>query len=132
VIPAVLGAALAALALWILRPLRAGPRRIEAEGDGRWKELVEAKHALYRSILDLELDRSVGKVSGADYEAIRGQQEAEALTVLAEMDVLASGDSHALGSAASDAPKGPRRGEATPDTLEAEIAAARARLRRRS
>jgi len=33
----------------------------------RWKELVDAKHALYRSILDLETDRSVGKVAEEDY-----------------------------------------------------------------
>src|SRR5256886_16259172 len=112
-IPAVLGIVLAGLGLWILQPLRL-PRRVAAPGsvdDARWKELVDAKHAIYRSILDLEFDRAVGKVSEEDYAVLRRQQEAEALAVLTEMDALAS------------------TAEASPDTLEAEIAAARERLR---
>lgn len=110
------GVILAGLALWILQPLRT--RRAAVVGgavdDGRWKELVDAKHAVYRSILDLETDRSVGKVSDADYGILRHQQEAEALGILAEMDALNS-----TGAAAT----------ASADTLEAEIAAARKRLR---
>ena len=111
VIPALLVVAFAGLALWILGPLRAPSRRMEEEGDSRWKELVDAKHAIYRSILDLEFDRAVAKVSEEDYTVLRRQQEAEALAVLTEIDALASTT------------------EASPDTLEAEIAAARERLR---
>ena len=110
-IPVLLVVAFAGLALWILGPLRGPSRRMGEEGDSRWKELVDAKHAIYRSILDLEFDRAVAKVSEEDYTVLRRQQEAEALAVLAEMDALASTT------------------EASPDTLEAEIAAARERLR---
>src|SRR3989442_12201954 len=111
VIPALVVVAFAGLALWILGPLRAPSRRTGEEGDARWKELVDAKHAIYRSILDLEFDRAVGKVSEEDYAVLRRQQEAEALAVLTEMDALAS------------------TAEASPDTLEAETAPARERLR---
>jgi metal-dependent amidase/aminoacylase/carboxypeptidase family protein len=111
VIPVLLAIALAGLALWILAPLRAPSRRAGEEVDTRWKELVDAKHAVYRCILDLEFDRAVGKVSEEDYTVLRRQQEVEALGILTEMDALAS------------------TAEASRDTLEAEIAAARARLR---
>ncbi|GAC1363062.1 MAG: hypothetical protein NVSMB32_04240 [Actinomycetota bacterium] len=88
----VLGAlALAGLALWILGPLRAPLQRRSAVDDARWKELVDAKHAIYRSILDLEFDRAVGKVSEADYTFLRRQHESDALALLKEMDALAGG-----------------------------------------
>jgi hypothetical protein len=119
VIPALLGIVLAGLGLWILQPLRL-PRRVAAPGsvdDARWKELVDAKHAVYRSILDLEFDRSVGKVAEEDYGILLHQHQAEALVLLHEMDALAS--------ATAEAPVAPKAPE---DTLEAEIAAARERL----
>jgi hypothetical protein len=123
-IPALLGIVLAGLGLWILQPLRR-PRAVASPGavdDGRWKELVDAKHAVYRSILDLEFDRSVGKVAEEDYAILRRQHEEEALGLLDEMDAMAT-----AAETSSGAPAPP----ATPeDTLEAEIAAARDRLRR--
>ena len=91
-IPALLGIVLAGLGLWILQPLR-HPRRMMPTGsvdDARWKELVDAKHAVYRSILDLEFDRSVGKVAEEDYGILRHQHEAEALALLHEMDAMTS------------------------------------------
>src|SRR2546430_15580809 len=45
-IPAPLAVVLAGLALWILAPLRAPSLRMGGEGDARWKELVDAKHAI--------------------------------------------------------------------------------------
>ena len=125
-IPALLCIVLAGLGLWILQPLRL-PRRMTPPGSvdaARWKELVDAKHAVYRSILDLEFDRSVGKVSEEDYGILLHQHEAEALGLLHEMDALASaaaGNSRPV--TPSSAPGGPE------ETLEAEIAAARERLR---
>lgn len=113
---AVLGVLLAALALWVVQPLRG--RRVVRAGpvdDVAWKELVDAKHAVYRSILDLEYDRSVGKVADEDYAILRRQQEGEALELLHQMDAMAA-------SVAGD----------PQDTLEAEIAAARERLRPRT
>ena len=125
-IPALLGIVLAGLGLWILQPLRR-PRRMMPTGsvdDARWKELVDAKHAVYRSILDLEFDRSVGKVAEEDYGILRHQHEAEALALLHEMDALASAP------AGSSRPGGSPSAAGRPEeTLEAEIAAARERLR---
>jgi hypothetical protein len=118
----VLGVVLAALGLWILQPLRG--RRVAAAGpvdDVRWKELVDAKHAVYRSILELEFDRSVGKVAEEDYAIVRRQQEGEALGLLHEMDAMAA---RAAGS--SEVPV------VGHDTIEAEIAAARERLHPRT
>ena len=125
-IPVLLGIALAGLGLWILQPLRL-PRRVAPAGsvdDARWKELVDAKHAVYRSILDLEFDRSVGKVAEEDYGILRHQHEAEALALLHEMDAMTSAAAgRSRPGAAPEAARGPE------DTLEAEIAAARERLR---
>ena len=122
-IPALLGIVLAGLGLWILQPLRRSGRVTPPGGvdDAKWKELVDAKHAVYRSILDLEFDRSVGKVADEDYGILRHQHELEALGLLREMDAMA---------AAADAAGAPSPPEAPQDTLEAEIAAARERLRR--
>jgi hypothetical protein len=122
VIPALLGIVLAGLGLWILQPLRPA-RQVTPPGgidDAKWKELVDAKHAVYRSILDLEFDRSVGKVADEDYGILRHQHEVEALALLREMDAMAA-TADAAGAAS---PQG-----APQDTLEAEIAAARERLR---
>ena len=125
-IPALLGIVLAGLGLWILQPLRL-PRRMMPPGsvdDARWKELVDAKHAVYRSILDLEFDRSVGKVAEEDYGILLHQHEAEAIALLHEMDAMASA------AAGSSRPGGlPSAAGGPEETLEAEIAAARERLR---
>lgn len=125
--------------VWVLRPLRHPARHVKAADDAAWRELVETKHALYRSILDLEFDQAVGKVSDADYVFLRGQQEAEALAVLARMDALAA-ERGARGGAGARAGGEGEEGDGAPpataaaggsleDRLEAEIAAARSRLR---
>jgi hypothetical protein len=115
---AVTGLALALVAVWILRPLQLPRARMASPDDEHWRELLEVKQQLYRSILDLDFDQSVGKVSDADYLVLRRQQESEALAVLNEMDRLAG------------TRPGPADGSASPeDRLEAEIAAARLRLR---
>jgi hypothetical protein len=125
-IPALLGIVLAGLGLWILQPLRL-PRRVAPPGSvdaARWKELLDAKHAVYRSILDLEFDRSVGKVAEEDYGILLHQHQVEALALLHEMDALASA------AAGDTGPGGPAPASEGPEeTLEAEIAAARERLR---
>lgn len=124
--------ALAGLGLWILGPLRAPLRRQGQVEDARWKELVDAKHAIYRSILDLEFDQSVGKVAEADYTFLRRQHETEALAILAEMDALAAARAGtSAGGTEADQEGLESDGEGAPaglDTLEAEIAAARERL----
>lgn len=130
--PVLAALGLAGLGIWILGPLRAPLRRRGQVEDARWKELVDAKNAVYRSILDLEFDQSVGKVSDADYAFLRRQQETEALAILAEMDALAAARSGAPAGGAGEGHGGPEGdGGGAPaglDTLEAEIAAARERL----
>lgn len=123
--------------VWVLRPLRHPARHVKAADDAAWRELVETKHALYRTILDLEFDQAVGKVSEADYVFLRRQQETEALAVLARMDALAAERGARGGAGGNGGRAGETGGEpdAAPtggsleDRLEAEIAAARSRLR---
>lgn len=108
----VMVAGIALLAAWVLRPLQGERVRVAASVDAHWNELVDAKHQIYRSIIDLEFDQAVGKVSAADYAVLRRQHEVDALGVLREMDQMGSTE------------------VASVDTLESEIAAARKRLRK--
>lgn len=108
-------AAVAAVAIWVLRPLLGRRREPAAPPDTHRAELLEAKHAVYRSILDLEFDHQVGKVAPADYEELRREHEREAVGLLRELDEA-----------------GPAGLDADPDAeavdlLEREIAAARQR-----
>lgn len=113
--------AVAGLSGWILRPLFKG-RGAQSDwndalwNDAVWNDLVDSKHAVLRSILDLEFDHKVGKVADADYEDLRRQHESEALAILGQMDEM--------GPATPEAPDAPPA-----DQLEREIAAARKRLR---
>jgi hypothetical protein len=108
-------AAVAALGIWILRPLLGRRRGPAAMPDTHRAELLEAKHAVYRSILDLEFDHQVGKVAPADYEELLHEHEREAIGLLRELDETGT----AGGDADADV-------EAL-DVLEREIAAARRR-----
>lgn len=100
------------LTVWALAPLFL-PRPSEpSPTNERLSQLIESKHAAYRSILDLEFDHRIGKVSDSDYIILRRQHETDAMAILKEMDREASAEINA-------------------DLLEAEIAAARNRLRRR-
>jgi hypothetical protein len=101
-----------ALAVWALAPLFGPPSGDASPANERLNSLIESKQAVYRSILDLEFDHQIGKVSDPDYVALRRQHEAEAMAILKEMDKEASLENSA-------------------DLLEAEITAARDRLRRR-
>jgi hypothetical protein len=100
------------LALWTLQPLLRPKKRDLGSQDGRASSLLGAKHAIYRSILDLDFDHQLGKVSDSDYQYLRRQHEAEALTILKEL----------AGAPSST--------EEFVDLLEAEIAAARERRRK--
>lgn len=107
----IVGIPVAIVAAWVVAPLLGSASRAALHpSDWKLDELIESKHAIYRSILDLELDHKVGKVSDEDYRALRSQHEAEALAVIKQMDQEASSDTAA-------------------DLLEEEIAAARDRLR---
>lgn len=54
---------------------------LEAELQGRKRSALEA-------IVDLEADRSVGKLSHEDFATLRAQYEADALSALTELDDL--------------------------------------------
>lgn len=87
-----LGAALLALAGWVIAPLLI--RRVPApvDSDTAASELLENKHAVYRSILDLEHDHRLGKVRDEDYLVLRREHENEAAQILGELDRGASPD----------------------------------------
>jgi hypothetical protein len=98
------------LAAWIIVPLRshktAPPIR-----DDQVSDLIDAKQSVYRSLIDLELDHELGKLAPDDYARLRLQGKQEALDLIRQIDDAAPDDSDEM-------------------TLEAEIKAARARLRR--
>jgi hypothetical protein len=100
--------ALAALA-YVAAPLRRGPRRAFPHRSGEVARIGERKAAALTAILDLEEERDVGKLSEQDFRLLRDQYEKEALAALRELDALQSSE---LGD----------------EALEAEIAAARARM----
>ncbi|MGH2730209.1 MAG: hypothetical protein ACRDJI_06310 [Actinomycetota bacterium] len=108
-IAALLIAFLACAALaYVLAPVRGGPRSEPPDESATAAEVAGRKRAALTAILDLETERDVGKLSLADFEALRAEYEAQALAALAELDALES-----------------RSGD---DAVEAEIAAVRARL----
>ncbi|HEY7876332.1 MAG TPA: 50S ribosomal protein L32, partial [Actinomycetota bacterium] len=73
-------------------------------------DLVGRKRAALTAILDMEDERDAGKLSDVDFAALRHEYEAEAAAALVELDAL-------RGS-----------GGTIDESLEAEIAAIRARL----
>jgi hypothetical protein len=100
-----------AAAAWIARPLLGRRQAVAEPGDVRTADLMEAKQGVYRSIIDLEIDHQLGKVDSSDYLELKRQSKAEALGILRELE-------------------GESTEETEQATLEDEIEAARARLRR--
>jgi hypothetical protein len=85
----------AAAAGYVLAPLlraSAGAGGPEAPSDARgdYARLVRERDAALRVLQDLALDHATGKMSDADYEALRQRQEAVALEVLRRLDAMAS------------------------------------------
>lgn len=98
---------------WIVRPLLGRRRALKGpEADRRTADLLEEKQSVYRSILDLELDHEMGKMGNEDYQQLRQQSKAEALGIIRELE-------------------GESAEETEQATLEEEIRAARARLRKK-
>lgn len=108
-----LGLGLMLLLAWVVIPLFRPASRLRGAGDNTALEsLTESRNAIYRSMLDLDFDRSVGKVSEEDHAVLRSQHEADAAKILSEIDKM--------NGSLSPAPR---------DPLEEEIAAARRRRR---
>lgn len=108
------------MALWIARPLFTRGSAVDgrgAEAEGVTGELMEAKQSVYRSLIDLELDNKLGKLSPDDYTALHRQDKQEALSLIREIENQRDQATES---------------EQTPEmTLEQEIRAARARLRQK-
>ena len=81
-------ALLLVLLLYVGRPLlREGPSRTTPL-DGGAQRLFERKEQLLGSIVELELDREIGKVPEEDFERLFAQLQTEALATIAELDQL--------------------------------------------
>lgn len=81
---------LAALAMfaYVLSPLRSGPRRDIPSTSMRAEDAEEKKRAALTALIDIEEERSIGKMSEADFDSLRAEYEAEALEALIELDGL--------------------------------------------
>lgn len=113
----VVAVATLSLAVWIAAPIAKGADAPDRYNDDDRERLGAAKLDAYRSIMDLELDRKLGKVDTQDYLAIRGELEREAAAALTELDAL------------NGSPVRPNRPEVR-DQLEEEIAQMRRQLRK--
>jgi hypothetical protein len=100
----VIVAALAGLA-YVAIPLRRGPRAFTGTGTSATQEAEDRKSAALAGIVDLEQELEIGKLSQDDFEILRAEYERDAIAALHELDAGTE-----------------------EDTLEKEIAAARARL----
>jgi hypothetical protein len=82
---------LLALVVFVTGPFRHGGRAPQVEDSERLSarvaELEARKEAKYREIRDAELDRSAGKLDGADYESVDSELRREAVAILKELDV---------------------------------------------
>jgi hypothetical protein len=93
---------------YVLRPMQAGPRHAFAPRRTRAEEAEERKHAALTAVLELEQELEAGKLAEVDHASLRVEYEQQALEALKELDEL--------------------RDRSEADALEAEIAAARARI----
>lgn len=117
-IPALLVAAVALVVLaWVTLPLRKGHALDAPEPSRELEEAVADKRAALMAIVDIENERAVGKMSQADFDALRAEYEAKALTALRAADALRASPA-----------RSPHQPE-WDDELELEIAAVRERLR---
>ena len=71
---------------WIALPLFQSNTEPLAVVEEEVNRLLEMKQVVYRSILDLEFDLKVGKVSREDHDVLRRRHEAEAAQILKELD----------------------------------------------
>jgi hypothetical protein len=78
---------LAAVIAVVSRPLLSARSLADPQRSAR-AELETAREAKYREIRDAELDYRTGKLSQGDYEAVNGALRAEAVDILAQLDVL--------------------------------------------
>jgi rubrerythrin len=73
--------------VWVLAPLRR-PEAERADARTLTDEADARKRAALGAIVDLEDDRSVGKLAEDEFRALKRQYEAEAVAAIAELDAL--------------------------------------------
>ena len=83
--------ALAPAAAWyVLVPLwRAGPG-VARNNPAARARLVRDRETALRALRDLALDHATGKMSDADYDALRAGEEAAAIEALRRLDAMAA------------------------------------------
>ena len=79
-------ALLLGLLLYLGHPLLTGGQAGAAAGPTR--QLFERKEQLLGEIVELELDRELGKVSAEDFQRLFAELEAETLAIIGELDRL--------------------------------------------
>ena len=79
-------ALLLGLLLYLGHPLLTSGQAGEAAGPRR--QLFERKEQLLGEIVELELDRELGKVSAEDFQHLFAELEAETLAIIGELDRL--------------------------------------------
>ena len=87
-------ALLLGLLIYLGHPLLTSERVGEASGPTR--QLFERKEQLLGQIVELELDRELGKVSAEDFQRLFAELEAETLAVIGELDQLNGASSSQL------------------------------------
>lgn len=75
-----------ALVVWTLSPILRRSSAAIPTTSQFVDELIEEKATIYRSILDLDLDLKLGKVSDADHRHMRHLLEREAIEILRKLD----------------------------------------------
>ncbi|HKX19082.1 MAG TPA: hypothetical protein VJT33_13805 [bacterium] len=86
---AVIAVGLAAVAAWyVLAPLRGGRRGAAGGASAERAGLVRERETALHSLRDLALDHATGKMSDADYDALRSRQEIVAIDALRRLDAL--------------------------------------------
>jgi tetratricopeptide (TPR) repeat protein len=82
-----IGIPAASFVVWPLAARRHGDQLLSPPPDAR-EVLRERKHAALRALRELAFEHEAGHVSDADYAELRARYEADAATVLAELDRL--------------------------------------------
>ncbi len=60
----------------------------DGEKEAAREALLSQKHLAYENLKDLDFDMASGKLSEADYQAMKQEMEAEAIGLLKELDAL--------------------------------------------
>ena len=81
-------ALLLGLLLYLGRPLLREEQSRAVPMDGGTQRLFERKEQLLGAIVELELDREIGKVPEEDFQRLFAQLESEALATIGELDQL--------------------------------------------